>query len=172
MRLIWAVLCRHAIVEQDTNTLSLMDVIEQITIEFNDDFVPAPIEPNALPIALELITLWQRGPDRSGGTFKIALRTPHGTTAPGHATGTIEQSPARRARITTRVPNLPWRGEGEYAFVVQFSSNGKWKTVADVPFLLKMKGTQALPHAAPSPAPEQRADRKPGAKRQPRKRKR
>lgn len=174
MRLIWAVLCRHAIVEQETNTLSLIDVIEQINIEFNDNVVPPATAPAALPIPLELISLWQRGPDGSGGTFKITLRTPQGAESQGHAIGTIEQGLAPRSRITTRVPNLPWRGEGEYAFVVQLSTKSAWRTIADVPFWIKLKAPQAplRQQQTPPDAPEKTARRRPTAKRQARKQRR
>jgi len=173
MRLIWAVLCRHAIVEQETNTLSLMDVIEQITIEFNESPIPPPTKPAALPIPLELISLWQKGPDRGGGTFKVTLRTPQGSTSPGHATGTIEPGPAPRSRITTRIPNLPWRGEGEYAFVVQLSTKSAgWRTVADVPFWIKLKNPMALSQQQTSPPAPDRKTRRKSAKRVARKRRR
>lgn len=143
MKHIWSVLCAHAIVEQETNTVSLMNVIEQITVQFNEPAVPTPGPTHMLPIPLQLVTLWQRDPGKTAGArFKVFLRTPRDPQPQGHAEGTIDAGSNPRARITTKVPGIPWLGEGIYAFVVQLFKKREWTTVAEVPFWLKL-GTPA-----------------------------
>lgn len=159
MRHLWTVVCRHASVEKDTNIVSLLDVFEELTVQFNEPEIPPTDGQHLLPIPLEVVTLWHRdsGPS-DAAKFKTFLKTPIDPQPAGFAEGIIERGAAPRVRVISRAAGLPWRGPGDYTFVVQLLTKKRtWKTVAEVPFWLKL-GTPptvvTAQAAAPAKAPK------------------
>jgi hypothetical protein len=77
---VWTILCSRAVIDRDTNNMSLLEVIEQLTL---GDASP-PVEGEGLaPIQLELVTLWTRREmmnQRAGGLASGSIGHPASST--------------------------------------------------------------------------------------------
>jgi len=128
---VWTVVCSQAVIDRDTNNVSLHNVAEQITIQDRPD-----PDASAL-IPLEVVTLWARSdlsiPSRGQGRFTFV--SPSGKTKVGPTLFDIDLSEYRRYRTRTRLRVLPVGEPGRYIFRVDYKDeNGqRWRKVAAVP---------------------------------------
>jgi len=128
---VWAVLCSKTIIEQETNNISLITVIEHIT-------VPKAQEGVSIAVPLELATLWERrDPDLpASGHARISLELPGGK-APVVAQGEfpVDLSSYRRLRGLFLIHDLPVPAAGTYYFRVELREENEdnWRQVARVP---------------------------------------
>jgi len=70
----WSIACEHAVVDRYTNNVSLLHIIDQITVRVP----PEPASP--IPISLDVMTLWERGDAESpeSGESRTVIVTPQG----------------------------------------------------------------------------------------------
>jgi len=61
--------------------------------------------------------------------------------------------------MIAKVPGIPWRGEGDYVFVVQLLTKRTAKTVAEVPLWIKLGTPTTTAQAHPGGVPTKRAKR-------------
>jgi hypothetical protein len=66
---IWSQLCQSSSVDQDTNSVSLFHLIEEIAVGRAADAPPPGAEGVVIPISCELVTLWHK---RAEGQHVIA----------------------------------------------------------------------------------------------------
>lgn len=145
MKHLWSVLCRHASVDKDSNLLSLLDVVEAITMQFQPT-VPDPGGAHVLPIPMELVTHWGRDTKQAkADKFRIIFRTPRDPQPQMQPEGTVEFPPGEsRIRTIAKVQGFIWRGMGTYTYLMQVHDKGGWKTVAEIPFELKPAPTPTV----------------------------
>ena len=146
-KLIWSVLCSRHILDKESNSVSLLDVLEEATIA-----TPAPLpEPSkANPATLvgfqgTLLSLWERSNPDSPETdhCRLILVGPNKQklVQPEAEIGLVTH---RRNRVALKIDMLPWMGFGRYEWHVQQAAKrtkrGKvqtWRRVATVPWYLK-----------------------------------
>lgn len=138
---IWSVLCRNAVIDIDTNNVSIHDILEQITIN------AMPLENGVLPFQFELITLWGRA--ESGrpttGKSKVTLVAPSKKIKPV-LVFEIDLSKAELFRQRVKFPGLAAGEGGIYHFVVELAENdNKWRQVAAIPLKISFKPEQITP---------------------------
>ncbi len=129
---IWTVLCSRAVIDSETNNVSIQDVIEQITINAE------PAEDGFLPIPFELITLYIRKESNTPikGNDRVTFMTPSGK-AEVVSEGTIDLSSAERFRHRVKFPGVPLREAGRYYFIIDIKKdNDEWEKVATIPLTI------------------------------------
>ena len=131
-RHIWTILCSKASIDQQTNNISIFDVIERLTI------AGAPHDATiALPIQANLVVLWMRSeyttPEAAVGRFTLVA--PNRTTLGGGQFEINLGDPHIRARNIMRMNSLPLQGPGVYNFVIELQDpeNNTWSVVATLP---------------------------------------
>ena len=61
MKVIWAVLCQSAVIDKDTNNVSLLNVIEEVKVPAKPPAELTATDLNLIsPATFELVTLWTR----------------------------------------------------------------------------------------------------------------
>jgi len=130
IRHVWTVACIHAVVDQESNLLSLLDVIEQITIPGT----PAPNK--AIGITLDLTSLWVReDPDvPEQGHARVRFVSPSGNELKSIQTN-VDLSEHERLRSRGRFVGLPAPEAGRFTFRVDLANEGteEWNEVALIP---------------------------------------
>jgi hypothetical protein len=127
---VWTVVCSSAVIDRETNNISIHNVIERLTIHAE------PVPDGALPIQLHIASLWARSDfaQPAKGTARMTLHTSSGPRQdrPELDVNLMEHS---RARTIWKVGSLPVPGPGRYTFRIDFKpENGtRWKRVAAVP---------------------------------------
>ena len=130
---IWTVLCSQSITNAETHNVSLIEVLEQLTISGSP---PSEEEGGLVAGSFEIITLWARAQDDqpSRGRARILMRLPSGSETQG-LEYEVDVVSHQRARVKSIIPGLPLRESGEYQFHVQLWDNeqAEWADVANIP---------------------------------------
>lgn len=130
---VWTVLCSRSVIDQDSNNITLFEVLEQLTIT-GPPLVTGEV--GVVPIACELVTLWSRTRDNqaSRGYGRAVLLSPSETVIREQEYD-IDLTVHARTRHRVRLHGLPIQEAGRYRFRVDVRDEGEreWRTVASVP---------------------------------------
>ncbi len=142
-RHVWSVLCYKGCLDQYTNQVSLLDVIEAISIK------PAEPVPETqgdkeirVPVQMTLVTLLARSDVAvpEVGMMRVRLVLPDGVSRPPQELK-FDLTKHRRLRNFTRIQSLPLRGDGYFNFVVELRDEAadEWRTAAEIPLEFKVE---------------------------------
>ncbi len=150
-RLIWSLLCDRPIIDAYRNSISVIDVVEVLTIQGPP--LPKDGVPVVVPIEITLVSLWMRSelekPERIAA--RPVIVTPDGDERFGKPIdGDLESAP--RTRLIQRFTSFPLAGSGEYTIRIESRSEGEeWQRVADFPIEVRFR--EAPAQAAPENKP-------------------
>ena len=129
MRHVWSILCQDAVIDRDTNLVSLFKCIEGASIKFTGGEPPTVI---AIPF--KLVTFWTRSNLHisESGEARMCLLSPIGDVL-HEARYTVDLSEHRRNRTVANVSGIPYRGDGLYEFRTETEAGDSWRELARVP---------------------------------------
>lgn len=144
MRVSWAVICESSVVDQETNRVSLFNILEEIQVpEPLDDAIAEEASLPAAPVKFELFILFARSDLAVGeqGKGRIQMRFPGDTPAeksPGPSPEfEIQLTSARQHRVRIRFPVMPYYGEGNYHFGIEVATETEdWQKLFDAPLVV------------------------------------
>lgn len=123
-KLVWALLCRRIIIDQQTNLVSYVDALDAVAI---------PEFPFKAPPVL-VGTLWQREGEKNL-EMRVQVYAPSGAQLVTFEASPLEFEPAhKRARMNAGVAGFEIAGPGRYQFGIETREKGKWVEVHRVPF--------------------------------------
>src|SRR5438552_6089782 len=137
---IWSVLCKQGLINKFTNGMSLIDAIEEITIETGE---PPPQEWRLVPIQAVLVSFFERSnpaiPEQA--RVKIEIVAPSGDVHSKPLITEIGLKDSVRSRTFVHMEGLPIHGFGAHRFIVSISQDGEndWMRVAELPLEYKPK---------------------------------
>lgn len=117
---LWALIASSASVDQQTNSLSIFGVIEEITAQPN----PGAQLPAVIPLNHAIIALWQK--DRGEElqfTIVVEIKGPKGDTIGSFMQPVNMPSQTRRVRTIINLQQFPLVGSGEYHFIIKSADN-------------------------------------------------
>ncbi len=128
---VWSILCTKASIDNQSNNVSLFEVIEQLTIRGapqSQEFL--------LPGTFELVSLWVRTDPAvpESAAMRIQLQRPDGSLK-GGGTMDVNLTSALRNRTLAKMNGLPLLGAGRYCFIVEskLASEAVWTLCARIP---------------------------------------
>ncbi len=140
---VWSVLCYKGAIHERTNQISLLDVIEQITI-VPQEKLPEELKAVPLKVNMELVSLWIRS-DLSvpeSLSCRVRLVAPEGSK---HYAKVLQLDLKNyvRGRSTIQFDDIPFYGPGLYNFIVEQrhtanSKAQKWRIAARVPLEIQI----------------------------------
>ena len=141
---VWSTVCSKAILDRETNNISLIEVLEEI------QFGPPPPDNDLgqegyvmLPIPMTLVTLWERESGSDSETFAVRIKfvDPTGTWIGPKDTEREHTIDKLRFRSINRMMAVPFSESGRYIILVQSktSGSGRWKQNARVPLSIIAK---------------------------------
>lgn len=137
---VWSVLCYKASVDKVTNSVSLLDVYEGITLQNTPDLSAVAEagkgKKDALfPMQMDLMTLWVRSEfgKPESGSYRLVLQPPEGKKVTLADEVPIDLNNHPRSRNRVQMPVMLYRGPGVYYFLVSLRQTKGWKRVAKVP---------------------------------------
>lgn len=128
MRHVWTVLCKRALVDERTNSVSLIDAIEGVTGKG-----PAP-KPAILPFEATLAQLWARSEvgEPEKGRARMRILSPKGKEL--HSSEyEVDLSAHERRRHFLSMQGLPYEEAGRYEMVSEMELDDAWKEVSRYP---------------------------------------
>jgi hypothetical protein len=144
---VWTVLCSRAVIDRESNNVSLLEVVEQINA-IREPIAPAtPGELAALPVQMEVVSLWERSNLDLGGVNegRIELVGPNGESL-AEAMFRIDVTAHARQRVQLKIAGLPITGSGRYYIYTFHRSNEgqEWQRVSQTPLQVELQ--TALPN--------------------------
>ena len=143
IRHIWSVLCSRALIDRQTNNMSLFEVLEAIQVLTN----APPGDPAILPFEGTVATLWARErPDqRVSGQMRIRLVAPDGKEL-GAFRAQVNLADVSRTRTISTISGLPFAGGGTYEFEVSWrlQEADNWTVVVSLPLDISIQVDPAL----------------------------
>jgi hypothetical protein len=119
IRHVWSVLCNNASVDIDSGSVSLFNLMEQLTVftHSTDEII--------LPIRFEIFSLWTYEEDdaTAQGEIQVTFCDPD-QTCHKHAELDIDLTNASFSRTRIRFEGLKIKGPGKYQFKVEFCPKG------------------------------------------------
>ena len=131
---IWSILCQNCVVDRATNTISLIEAVEDIGIA-----LPPPVagEVGIIPIHCALVSNWERRPtdQPTRGVAKFRSVRPTGDFEKEQEYA-IDLSSTPRARTVARISGISFRELGRHVFEISMKEDGvsDWTKVAALPF--------------------------------------
>ncbi len=141
---VWSVLCERSIIDKDSNNISLLNVLEQLTV------VPPPSKKESdeekrygvMPIKYEIVSLWarERTSDPALGRERIMMIDPIGKRTKLSEID-VDLRSFERLRTRQRFAALPIGVDGKHVFSVQLKDERSqdWATVANIPLQIIIK---------------------------------
>ena len=127
----WTVICSHAVIDRDTNNVSLLDVVEQL------DIGDKPSPEGGILFYLDVMTLWSRADYNmpAQGRGRVSFLSPTGKVNDGPFKFDIDLSRHNRHRTRGRFRALRVTESGRYTFLVELQVEGQteWHEVAAIP---------------------------------------
>lgn len=127
-RLLWALTCQRVITDQETNNVSYIDAVEQITV---------PGLPAIFGAQLCVSSLWKRERDNERLVVRHRLVSPSGSQVSGFRTEPIEMSKPRH-RLNLVLAGFRIEEEGEFQFEIDVDVAGHWKRACALPISVEV----------------------------------
>lgn len=145
MKNIWSILCSRALIDQRTNAMSLIDCVDEITINFRTPEEMQAPDKN-IPIAFEIVSLWHNDSEKDKERllpYLLEIYDPKGEKIGEFKNEAKFEAGKTRLRTITGINGLKLTVEGKYLFQVKQNVEGKDILVVEIPidvrFLLNIK---------------------------------
>jgi hypothetical protein len=130
--------CQKPIVDSNSNTLSLLEILEKISIKPSDEDNKniAAGKNVVLNIKFEIVSYWKKIEAKKNAKeeVKVILYSPENKKL-GDGTINFEiPTDKKRVRTLIKFEQLPISGEGEYKIEVRLKKGDKYILMAEVPF--------------------------------------
>lgn len=126
-RLSWVIPCQFATVDRFTNSVSLINVVDELAYPA-DTPEPEPQKPMQSQ-GFAVVSHWTReNPDKpEKSKARIVLIGPRAKKPLGNAEFDIDLTSFKRARQVSHLSMFPFVGTGDYVVDVQLQIGAKWK---------------------------------------------
>ena len=135
----WSILCQQSIIDKRTNNISLISVLEEISISD-----PPHDKRIAIGGDMSLVVLWSRSnpeePEKETAC-RVVLRSPENKILETSDDVSVNLGAHERIRTVFRRQHFPIVGPGIYQFVVQIKNEKRWKKVCSVPLKVTVNYT-------------------------------
>lgn len=139
MKNIWSVLCGKAVVDQMSNSLSIQDVIDEVTISFAKP-EDMQIETKNIPVSMMVVNLWYDENTQEERTldYVIEVYDPKNEKMGEFPISAKFDAKRKRLRTIANINGLKLTTEGLYSFRTSFKDQkGNLLQVAEIPIDIK-----------------------------------
>ena len=122
---LWSILCKGSSIDQQSNDISLYDIVEEMTIVPSETNIsPKLDELKDVSVDFKLVSLWKAGPDGvvpKGFDIRIELTDPNKkiVMSDGHTINLNENDRKNRLRLVIPVKRLRFATTGDYWLTIK-----------------------------------------------------
>ena len=136
MKVIWAVLCESSSIDQETNNVSLFNILEEMHFlePPHQDMTQGNV--TVAPFRFILIALFSRSDVNRGerSVARLVIASPGGLDSDTLPEFEVDLESAHRNRTRLNFGGFPLKGEGEYSFQIQTpDQGGDWQVLFELP---------------------------------------
>ncbi|MBI2315055.1 hypothetical protein HYU93_03295 [Candidatus Daviesbacteria bacterium] len=144
---IWTVLCRQSILNKDDNTISLLNVLEDLKVTIKPSGQNIPDMSKGLinlPFNFELVSLWEfDNPPRPKAQVEITYEDPSGKKLANFIQGLEipQDKNLKRIRSRVNIQGISAGENGRYIFIVSIKEGGSklFMKVAEIPLQITIE---------------------------------
>lgn len=127
IRNVWSILCKDILTDQETNSVSYIQGIEEGAVET----LPTQIFP------ISIGTLWEKDTEeKESFTARVVFAKPSGAEQPLLQTKELFFTRPRQ-RLHFKIAGLPVTEFGRHEVRVELKVDGQWQTASRLPFMVK-----------------------------------
>lgn len=139
MKHIWSILCRNAIVDKDTNNVSLLDVIERIIFTPKQKLAENKKLPTPVVEELTLVSSWFSEKKERNVEMLVELHTPSKKQIKIFEKVFSFPENKKRMRTFVKIRGLGFKKSGDYFFLIKQKDEQRYKLVAEIPLEIKIE---------------------------------
>jgi len=131
----FSLICNRAVVDENSKSISIFDIIEQITV------FAEPDQTIHLPLHFEIFSLWMRSEMDTPAKeiSRVSLKDPNGISKK-HIEVDVDLTKSVFFRSIIRISGIELRCPGIYNFIIELKQKDeKWKEVSSIPFIVIYK---------------------------------
>jgi hypothetical protein len=133
MKHLWSIICRQTLINGETNVISLIDILEEITLS-NPDGLPDGKTKYVVPLDFELVSYWMREGEEESIKLHIELvDSEKNIVSASDNKILIDQPDKKRVRTRIKGNKFSFIGLGQYLFKISIKENDKITEVAEIP---------------------------------------
>jgi hypothetical protein len=142
MKHIWTVGCARLLTDKDTNNLTLVEVVEEVTFQVSPEMdITRPFdEPVMFPLSWTVVSNFMREdvekPER--GLARMMMAAPGSDARKVSGDIGIDLTEFRRFRVVIPINGLPVTRPGTYLFTMEVSDETGWQRVAELPLDVRL----------------------------------
>ena len=147
MKVLWAIVCEGAIIDRDTNNVSLINIIDEITIPVPPPETPSEssLTPITVSLGLKLVLLWARSnldvPEKGQGRVRV-LDPANRESLSGALE--IDLTDVTRVRVNGDIPEMVFFNPGQHLLKVEGKVPGSdWKEMFELPLTVSIQTQDA-----------------------------
>ncbi|HNU81770.1 MAG TPA: hypothetical protein PLA05_03115 [bacterium] len=139
MQNVWSVVCKNSIIDGETNSLSLLETLDEITINYREGIDSHNVK--LLPVSFHIVTLWFDENVKKDRKFilSIDIIDPKGKVLNTFNQDCVIPTGSVRLRATSKINGFSFTDEGKYLVVVKYKQTGKFIQVAEIPVSIHFK---------------------------------
>ena len=148
MKVIWAILCETAITDKETNNVSLINIVEELSFPASPPHIDSESDAAQFkPVSLAVVVLFARSALNvaESGEARIKMVAPDGTVGlSGEMPVDLVQNERLRAIGRTFALPLPSRQGGQYGLKVEIKTSERgWEESFNLPLQVKVQMNDA-----------------------------
>ncbi len=140
MKNIWSALFNRAIIDKRTGSLSLIDSIEEITVNFSNPEELSRDKKN-IPIRFTIIGLWsdENISEKREFEYLVEILDPNGVKISEFKNNPVFEEGKKRLRTIVDVNGMGVTTEGDYQVIVKYKNNleNDYQIVSQIPLSVK-----------------------------------
>lgn len=140
MKNIWSAIFNRAIIDKKTGSLSLIDSLEEITINFSKPEEVGMAKKN-IPVRFTIVGLWADDNDDNQREFDylVEILDPKKEKLSEFKNVPVFEKGKKRLRTIVDVNGIGITTEGEYTVAVKYKEKGEsnYKTASEIPLIIK-----------------------------------
>lgn len=134
---VWTVICSRSVIDEASKNISLMDIVEQVTISAES----AKQKETLLPMPFEVVTLWAKeaATGKSETEARLRLLSPEGkrNPSPNLSRRSSRTSPNAHSNPCSR-PTICGRGDVQFCVDLRRQDGETWREVAHIPLQIQI----------------------------------
>ncbi|MGE5426054.1 MAG: hypothetical protein ACM3PZ_03200 [Bacillota bacterium] len=133
MKNVWSVVCKNSIIDGETNSLSLLETLDEININYREELDRKVIK--MLPISFHVVTLWfdEKANKERHFQLLVEIYDPEGKVLNSFEQECVMPKDRRRLRATSKINGFGFTDEGKYLVKVKYKEKKEYILVAETP---------------------------------------
>lgn len=139
MKNVWSVVCKNSIIDGETNSLSLLETLDEITVNYKEEIDWKAVK--MLPISFHIVTLWFDENNKKDRKFVLSVDIidPKGKVLNTFNQDCVIPKNSIRLRATSKINGFGFTDKGTYLVTVKYKQAGKFIQVAEIPVSVHLK---------------------------------